>query len=91
MKKLSLKSVFKESFETITEADILNKNQELKNSVVQELPGYLNAFMQQIKSDKYQEAMITLDAIIDTSKKIQQEMNHILNSNKEQTLSNSEL
>ena len=71
MKKLSLMSLL--------ESDILNQNQELKNAVVKELPGYVQAFMSQIKMDKYQEAMVTLDAIIDTCKKIQQEMSHVLN------------
>ncbi len=75
MKKMSLMKLL--------ESDILNKNQQLKFSVMQELPGYIQTFMKQIKADKYRDAVMTLDALIDTAKKIQVELNRQLSSSPE--------
>jgi hypothetical protein len=89
-KKMSLMNLF--------ESDIFQKNLALKSLADQELPGYVQNFAKQIKEDKYQEAIMTLNKVIETAQRIQQEMQKTLqtqqqpNQQPQQTnISNSEV
>lgn len=66
-KKLSLKSV-------MTEADVLQYDQNLKFNVAQKLPHFMKAFMQQLKADQYDQAMQTLAQLAATCQETQQQL-----------------
>lgn len=87
-RKLTLESV-------LGEADVLQKDQNLKFNIVQKLPHYMKVLMQQIKSDQYDQAIQTLLSLSAAAQEAQQQLTAVVQQNKnpndQQKISNKEI